>query len=90
MPVVAGGKWHGSREGEAYEEEEVREEVVEEKEGNLDPGMNDPPPLGTRGDPLSALAMGSTSIRVYARGVKAKRLLLSTNSCILFIDLSHP
>lgn len=32
--------------------------VVEKEKGNLDPGMNDPPPLGTRGDPLSPLAMG--------------------------------
>lgn len=43
--VEASGKWHvaGSREGE------TREEV-----GNLDPGMNDPLPLGARGVPLSS------------------------------------
>lgn len=42
--VEVGGKWHvaGPREGE------TREEV-----GNLDPGMNDPLPLGARGVPLS-------------------------------------
>lgn len=41
--VEAGGKWHvaGLREGE------IREEVA-----NLDPGMNDPLPLGARGKPL--------------------------------------
>lgn len=43
--VEAGGKWHvaGLREGE------IREEVA-----NLDPGMNDPLPLGARGKPLSS------------------------------------
>lgn len=42
--VETNGKWHvaGPREGE------TREEV-----DNLDPGMNDPLPLGTRGIPLS-------------------------------------
>lgn len=42
--VETNGKWYvaGPREGE------TREEV-----DNLDPGMNDPLPLGTRGIPLS-------------------------------------
>lgn len=42
--VETNGKWHiaGPREGEAYEEVD-----------NLDPGMNDPLPLGARGIPLS-------------------------------------
>lgn len=46
--VEAGGKWHvaGPREGE------TREEV-----GNLDPGMNDPLPLGARGVPLSLVTL---------------------------------